>query len=205
MHEGGEFLHADALAEVLADVGDGAVDLEVGAQHFFLSLVALGGAHHADDFAIATKDGELVGDEPVGDALGIEEQLHDVELGLAAAHDFLVDGAVVLGELLGEEGEVILAHDLVFRLAAEALVEVAVRTHETELRVLGEEGHAGHVVEQQVELAVRGEGTQEAVAQVRFSSGHGDTVRMDGRAAKASLRTCTPHATRSHACTHAYQ
>jgi len=125
MHNFGQFGDGDAGAEVLANVGKGTVDLQVGLENLFFSLKALHSAHEANDAAFGIEERELVGDEPVWQALIGEKELDDVELGFAVAEDFLVIAAKILGEAIREEIEVVFAHDLVFMMNAEAVHEAA--------------------------------------------------------------------------------
>ena len=112
-------------AEVLANVGEGTVDLQVGLEDLFFAFKALHGAHEADDASFGIEERELVGDEPVWQALIGEKQLDDVELGFAGAEDFLVITAEILSEAIREEIEVVFADDLVFMMNAEAIHEAA--------------------------------------------------------------------------------
>jgi hypothetical protein len=125
MHDFSQFRDRDASAEVLADVGEGAIDLQVGLEDLFFSLKALHGAHQADDAAFGIEKRELVGDEPVWQALIGEKELDDVELGFAGEEDLFVIAAKILGEAIREEIEVVFADDLVFMMNAEAVHEAA--------------------------------------------------------------------------------
>ncbi len=55
---------------------------------------------------------ELVGDEPIGNALLGEEKLDDIELRLAGAEDLLVVAAEAFSEAGREELKVVFADDL---------------------------------------------------------------------------------------------
>ena len=125
MHDFGQFRDRDAGAEVLADVGKSAVDLQVGLEDLFFAFKALHGAHEADDAAFGIEEREFVGDEPVWQALIGEKEFDDVELGFAGAEDFLVIAAKILGEAIREEIEVVFADDLVFMMNAKAIHEAA--------------------------------------------------------------------------------
>jgi hypothetical protein len=160
----GELGDGDAGAEVVADVGEGAVDLEVGLEELLLAFKALHGAHDADDAAFDIGEGELVGDEPVGQALIGEEELDDVELGFAGAEDFFVIAAEVFGEAGGEEIEVVLADDGGFFGDAEAIHEAAAGAHEAEVAVFGKEGEVWQVIEEPVEGGVRTDAADEPFA-----------------------------------------
>jgi len=125
MHDFSQLGDGNAGAEVLTDVGEGAIDLQVGLEDLFFALEALHGAHEADDAVFGVEERELVGDEPVWQALIGEKELDDVELGFASAEDFLVITAEILGEAIREEIEVVFADDLVFMVNAEAIHEAA--------------------------------------------------------------------------------
>ncbi len=125
MHDFSQFGDGDAGAEVLANVGKGTVDLQVGLEDLFFAFKALHGAHEADDAAFGIEERELVGDEPVRQALIGEKELDDVELGFAGEEDFLVIAAEIFSEAIREEIEVVFADDLVFMMNAEAVHEAA--------------------------------------------------------------------------------
>jgi hypothetical protein len=166
-----EILHAEAGAEVLADVGEGSLDVLAGVNDGHGLAVALGDAHDADETAFFVPKRHFVRDEPVGDALLIEEELDDVELGLSGAEDLFVVTAEVFGEPAWEDIEVVFVHELVFTLEAHGLDEVAVGADEAEVAVFGEKGDAWKGVKHPVRLALEIERAQEFGAQLGSISG----------------------------------
>ena len=102
------------------------------------------------------EDGHLVGDEPIGDALLVEEQLHDVELGLGGGEHLFVVATEIFSQARGKQIEIVLADDFRFGGEAKAFIEFAVGADELERGVLGKEGEPWQVVHQGVELALRG-------------------------------------------------
>jgi chemotaxis response regulator CheB len=74
-----EFFDADALFKVLSNVGQSAVDVKIRMHVLHSLTVTLRGAHDADETTPFIMHGHLMSDEPIGDSLRIEEELHDVE------------------------------------------------------------------------------------------------------------------------------
>jgi hypothetical protein len=165
MHDLREFGDGNAAAEVLADVGEGAVDLQIGLQHLLFAFKTLHAAHDADDAAFFVAERQFVGDEPVRDALVGEEQLDDVELRFAAGEHFLVIAAEIFREAGGEQIEVVFADDAGFVGNAEAVHETTAGAHEAEFAVLGKESEIGQMVEEPVKRSVRTDAANEAFAQ----------------------------------------
>jgi putative membrane-bound dehydrogenase-like protein len=164
VEDAGQFLDRHTLAEVFADIGDGAVELEVGLEDFASMLVALHGAHDADDAVRPVANGEFIRDEPIGHALLGKEQLHDVRFRFASADDLLIVAAKALCEPWREEIEVLPADHLRLFAKAEPLEEAAAGADEAELPVLGEEGHVRHEIEDTVETAIGADAAEEPVA-----------------------------------------
>ena len=165
MHDLREFGDGDASAEVLADVGKGAVDLQVGLEHLFLALKTLHRSHDADDAALIIDERQLVRDEPVRYALVGKEQFDDVELRSAIAEHFLVIATKILGETGGEQIKIVFADDAGLVRDAKAVHETLAGAHEAELRVLGEKSKVRQVIEQPVERTVRTDTANETLAQ----------------------------------------
>jgi hypothetical protein len=156
-----QILHTDALLEMLADVGQSAVDVEVRMHILHRLPVALRGAHDADDAATFVLHGHLMRDEPVGDALRIKKQLHDVQARLAGLQDLLIIAAEVLGEALGEDVKILLADQLGLLGKAEALHEVLIGTDDLKATVFGKERDAWQMIKEPVELALGRQSLQE--------------------------------------------
>lgn len=179
-------LHEPAVAGIMAEGVGGLGNGGVGGRDVALKVVALDRTHQADDLSAFVEEGQFLGDEPVGDALLIEEEFDDAEERLASRNDFLVIGAEADRERTGKEIEVGFAHDLSFIGKSEAPIEVRVAIHELVIPVLGEEGHAGDVVEHARKLGGIGEVGEEAFAQIGSRVGvgkaaHGSIVwRMKG-------------------------
>lgn len=156
---------------MLADVGQGTLDVLTGVDDGHGLAVALGDSHDADEAAFFVSQGHLVGDEPIRNALLIEEELDDVELGLSGAENLFVIPAKILGETAGEDIEVVFIHELVFTLEAHGLNEVAIGADEAETAVFGEKGDAGQGIKHPVRLALEIERAQEFGAQLGGISG----------------------------------
>ncbi len=97
-----------------------------------MNVVALDRAHEPDDLSTFVEEREFLGDEPVGNALLIEEEFDDAEKGFACGDDLFVIGAEVEGERAGEKVEVGLAHDFRFIGESEAAVELRVAVDQLE-------------------------------------------------------------------------
>ena len=161
---GGQLSDGDFFSEVFADPDDGLVDGEVWLEHGFGFGVALGGTHDADDEALAIKDGQFVGDEPVGDALGVEEEFGDVEFGPSGGHDFLVVSAKVFGEARWGQLVIIFSDQFSFGAESEAPVEVGIGSQQPGVAVFGEESDARHQVKERVIRTFRRDGGEKAIA-----------------------------------------
>lgn len=161
---GGQLSDGDFFPEVFADPDDGLVDGEVWLEHGFGFGVALGGAHDADDEAFAIKDGQFVGDEPVGDALGVEEEFGDVEFGPSGGHDLLVVSAKVFGEARRGQLVIIFSDQFSFGAESEAPIEVGIGSHQSGVAVFGEESNARHQVKERVIRTFRRDGGEKAIA-----------------------------------------
>ena len=151
-----------------ADVFDGAFQVQEGAQDSLAAFVAVGGAHQADDGTVAVAQGELVGDVPVGKPLTVEEELHQIEPWLSGGQHGFVVLAKSFGERAGEELEVVLAQNLRLGVKTKALKKETACPNDAALRVLGEEGDVGEVVEDLIEGRV---GAQLAEEELSFQIG----------------------------------
>jgi hypothetical protein len=161
---GGQLSDGDFFPEVFADPDDSLVDGEVWLEHGFGFGVALGGAHDADDEAFAIKDGQFVSDEPVGDALGVEEEFGDVEFGPSGGHDLLVVSAKVFGEARRGQLVIIFSDQFSFGAESEAPIEVGIGGHQSGVAVFGEESDARHQVKERVIRTFRSDGSEKAIA-----------------------------------------
>ena len=161
---GGQLSDGDFFPEVFADPDDSLVDGEVWLEHGFGFGVALGGAHDADDEAFAIKDGQFVSDEPVGDALGVEEEFGDVEFGPSGGHDLLVVSAKVFGEARRGQLVIIFSDQFSFGAESEAPIEVGIGGHQSGVAVFGKESDARHQVEERVIRTFRSDGSEKAIA-----------------------------------------
>ena len=181
VHSRSEFADGEAFAESSADDCDGLVDGEQRLVAAAAEAVALCDAEDADDAAAAVAHGELVGDEPVGDSLGIEEELDDIQLRATGADDFGVVLLKVLGEACGEEGEIVLADEGAFAAQPQALVEMAVRSDEARAPILRKKGDTGYEIEKAVIRLLRCEGAEEPVMGCRLLAGGGCGFHAGGR------------------------
>ena len=76
-------LDGQLFTEPLTDAFNRAIDGEVRTQGIVGGSVALRGTHHTNDGVVTVEEGQFVSDEPVGEALAVEEEFDDVEFGLA--------------------------------------------------------------------------------------------------------------------------
>jgi hypothetical protein len=141
----------------------GPFDLLVGPHFIRRGAVGADDAHHADGSALVIKDWQLMRDEPIWNALAVEEQLDDSQFGLSSTQNFLVIAAKIFSQARWEQREVILAKNFLLTLKAEAFNEVQVGGHQPELSVFGKERDAGQVVKQQVKLTVESDPSKESM------------------------------------------
>lgn len=165
MNDLGQFGDGDTAAEVLADVGECAVDLQVGLKHLFFALKTLYGAHEADDTAFLVKERELVRHKPVWYALVGEEQFYDVELWLAGGKNLLVIPTEIFGKAGREEVKVIPANHLSFMVKTESLDETTGSAHEPEFAIFGKESEIRQMIEHLVKRRSRTDTADEPIAQ----------------------------------------
>ena len=174
----GDFVHQPAVAGFSPECVGRFGNRGIGGGDVALEIVALDRAHQADDLSSFVEEREFLRDEPVGNALLIEEEFDDAEERFARGDDLFVIGAEVEGEGAREEIEVGLADDLGFVSEAEAAVEVRVAKHQLEVEVLGEKRHPGDVVEHACELGGVCEVGEESLAE--FGSGIGGREASHG-------------------------
>lgn len=150
----GKISDVDFFAKGGADDLDGLVDEQIRRDDFLGSGVALGGAHEADGLPIDVEDGELIGDIPIRNAVSIEKQLDDLDLGAFAEHDFFVIGAKMLGHVNGEKIEVRFAEHLLLFGVAKSLVEGSTSCEQYGIEAFDEKSDSGKIVEKHCQHAV---------------------------------------------------